>query len=93
MFSRWTEREQEDGSTSLQADSAPNRMAAGKEVVLRYDTSLESGNAFSTDANGREMQVPLAWIHHTKQQFEPSELCERLLGRDRNIPWSVLGAT
>lgn len=30
---------------------------AGKEVVVRYGSSLRSGRPFATDANGREMQV------------------------------------
>jgi hypothetical protein len=31
--------------------------AAGKEVVVRYGSSLKTGRRFATDANGREMQV------------------------------------
>ncbi len=31
--------------------------SAGKEVVLQYSSDLASGRSFSTDANGREMQV------------------------------------
>ena len=32
-------------------------LAAGKEVVVRYGSSLKTGRRFATDANGREMQV------------------------------------
>jgi hypothetical protein len=35
--------------------------AAGKEVVVRYGSSLRTGRRFATDANGREMQVQ--WCH------------------------------
>ena len=34
----------------------------GREVVVQYVTDLDSGDAFWTDANGREMIKRVRWV-------------------------------
>lgn len=51
-------------TTSTASPHKRTPLVAGKEVVVRYGSSLKTGRRFATDANGREMQVR-SGLQHT----------------------------
>ena len=58
---------QEYAEVEWTAGPIPIGDGRGKEVILKYQTNLTTGDTFYTDANGREMQVRRACIRSCRR--------------------------